>query len=180
MDEHARPTQPPQETDNHTKKRKLLSDILAAGGRSNDLAEKWNEVKAAVDYGKALPAGQYVAGLVSGELKNRGPKNTPEYKLMLEVLEGEYAGRRIWHDIYLTEAALPMAKRDLGKLGVTDLKQLDQPLPEGIVCLVMLALRNNDDGTQSNKIKNFEVLRIDTPEPEPFAPDSTAPQGGES
>ena len=40
-----------------------------------------------------------------------------------------------------------MAKRDLGKLGVTEIEQLEQPLPLGIRCSVKLALRRDDDGT---------------------------------
>ena len=35
--------------------------------------------------------------------------------------------------------SLPMSKRDLAKLCVTSLDQLDQPLPPGIRCKVKLA-----------------------------------------
>ena len=86
------------------------------------------------------------------------------------VLEGEYKGRRFWHDIYLTEAALPMAKRDLAKLGVTTLAQLESPLPQGIRCKVKLALRRDDDGTEYNRVRTFTVEGIDPPEQDAFAP----------
>ena len=69
---------------------------------------------------------------------------TAGYKLTLVVLEGEHAGRRFWHDIWLSEAAISLAKRDLGKLGVTSLEQLERPLPEGIIVTAKVALRRGD------------------------------------
>lgn len=69
-----------------------------------------------------------------------------------------------------TEAALPMSKHDLGKLGVTNFEQLDQPLPQGIRVKAKLALRRDDDGTEYNRIRAFEVLGIDEPERDAFAP----------
>ncbi len=86
------------------------------------------------------------------------------------MLEGDHQGRQFWHDVWLTPAALPMAKRDLGKLGVTALEQLERPLPPGIRCKVKLALRKDDDGTEYNRVKRFEVVGIDAPEADAFAP----------
>ena len=63
-----------------------------------------------------------------------------------------------------------MAKRDLAKLGVTALEQLEQPLPPGIRCKVKLALRRDDDGTEYNRVKRFEAVGIDPPEQDAFAP----------
>ncbi|MGB1885124.1 MAG: hypothetical protein ACPHUF_14565, partial [Gammaproteobacteria bacterium] len=40
------------------------------------------------------------------------------FKLTFRVLEGEHEGRQFWHDVWLTAAALPMAKHDLAKLGI--------------------------------------------------------------
>jgi hypothetical protein len=150
--------------------RKRLSDILRQQDPSS-LAKAWESSQAASERGP-LPAGEYVCCLVGGELFNaRG--GTPGYKLKFEVLEGEHAGRCLWHDIWLTQAALPMAKRDLGKLGVTQVEQLDQPLPEGIVVRVKVALRTEDSGTRYNRVMRFEVVGIDPPKPDPFAPTPT-------
>ena len=63
---------------------------------------------------------------------------------------------------------MPGTKRDLNKLGVTDLEQLDHPVPEGIIVTAKLALRKDDDGTQRNCVARFEVLRIEPPKPNPF------------
>jgi len=147
--------------------RKRLSDILRNGER-NAIASAWKNTEAAGEL-TPLPAGTYVARIVSGELAT-AKSGTPGYKLTFKVLEGEYAGRQFWHDIWLTIVAMPMAKRDLGKLGITSLEQLEQPLPPGIRCVVKLALRRGDDGTEYNRVRSFDVLSIDHPEQDAFAP----------
>lgn len=156
--------------------RKSLSEILAAGGVIQ-LRRHWDEAKPADDYGKPLPRGEYLARIVMGELFNSRVNHTPGYKITFEIAEGEYAGRRIWHDIWLSEAALPRAKRDLGKLGITAIDQLEQSFPAVIRCRVKLALQKDDDGSERNRVVNFEVLGFDTPELDPFA---TSPENDAS
>jgi hypothetical protein len=157
--------------------RKSLSDILREGDRQN-LSHAWGETQAAEDFAP-LPSGEYVARIVGAELFTSKTKGTAGYKLAFRVLEGEHQGRQFWHDIWLTPAALPMAKRDLLKLGVTALEQLERPLPPGIRCRVKLAFRRDDDGTEYNRVKRFEVIGIDLPEQDAFAPTDTPepPQG---
>ncbi len=157
--------------------RRRLSDILAAG-QSGNLRDAWTRTEAAVDFAP-LPAGTYTARVVSGGLFN-AKSGTPGYKLAFRVLDGEHAGRQFWHDLWLTPAALPMSKRDLGKLGVTSIEQLEQPLPAGIRCKVKLALRRDDDGTEYNRVRGFEVVGIDadpTADPD-FGPGARAAEGG--
>ena len=148
--------------------RKSLSDILHRD-QQQSLQDAWNSTEAAGEFAPLL-AGQYVARVESGELSASKAKGTPSYKLTFRIAEGEYVGRRFWHDVYLTPAALPMAKRDLAKLGVESLDQLERPLPQGIVCCVKLTLRTADDGAEFNALKSFAVERIETPEADPFAP----------
>jgi hypothetical protein len=147
--------------------RKKLSDLFEDNDRER-LAKAWDKTQAATDFG-ALPAGEYVARVVEGSFMT-AKTGTPGYKLAFQVLEGKYAGRRVWHDLWLTEAAMPMTKRDLAKLDVISLDQLDKPLPRGIRCRVLLALRRDDDGREYNRVRSFEVIGIDTPERDPFAP----------
>ena len=149
--------------------RKSLSDILHEGDRES-LADAWNSTEAADEFGP-LPSGEYVAHIISGELFTSKSKGTPGYKLGFRVLDGEHAGRQFWTDIWLTPAALPMAKRDLLKLGVKSLDQLENPLPPGIRCRVKVTLRKNDDGTEHNKVRHFEVVGVDPVEDDAFAPD---------
>lgn len=148
--------------------RKSLSDILRNGDREN-LSRVWGETEAAEDFAP-LPPGEYTARIIAGELFTSKTKGTAGYKLAFRVSGGAHQGRQFWHDVWLTPAALPMAKRDLAKLGVTALEQLERPLPPGIRCKVKLALRRDDDGTETNKVKRFDVLGIDPPEADAFAP----------
>ena len=156
--------------------RKSLSDILREGDRQS-LSRAWGETKAAEDFAP-LPSGEYVARIIGGELFTSKTKGTAGYKLAFRVLEGDHQGRQFWHDVWLTPAALPMAKRDLAKLGVTALEQLESPLPPGIRCRVKLALRRDDDGSEYNRVKTFTVEGIDPPEQDAFAPVENPPQPG--
>lgn len=152
--------------DNAGAARRKLSDILNGGGDA--LKKAWDTTAAADDF-NPLPAGTYIARLVSGELTT-AKTGTPGYKLTFRVLEGEYAGRQLWCDIWLTPAALPMAKRDLAKLGITTLDQLETPVPPGMRCSVKVTLRKDDDGTERNRVKAFDVIGVDTTDDEAFAP----------
>ncbi len=48
--------------------------------------------------------------------------------------------------------------------------QLERPLPDGIIVNAKVALRKNDDGTEYNRVNRLDVVAIESPEPEPFAP----------
>jgi hypothetical protein len=147
--------------------RKKLTDILLNSDREK-LGRAWSETKAAADL-KPLPSGTYRCTVASGELFT-SKSGTPGYKLKLVVVQGDFIDRVVWLDVWLSEPALPMAKRDLGKLGVTSPEQLEHPLPEGIVVDAKVAIRKNDDGTGHNRVVRFDVVAIESPEPEPFAP----------
>jgi len=145
-----------------------LTDIIAAGS-GNGIKSAWDETTAAGDFGP-LPAGEYIARIIDGKLK-QSKQSTPGYGLTFEVVEPtEYKGRKFWHDCWLTQAAMPQTKRDLGKLGVRSLEQLGNSLPKYFRCKCKLALRRDDDGNEANRLKTFEVLGIDKPEADAFAP----------
>jgi hypothetical protein len=150
--------------------RKRLSDILHNTDREK-LARTWATTQAADDL-LPLPTGEYVCRILNGEATT-SKSGTPGYKLTLEVTEGDHAGRRCWHDVWLTPAALPMAKRDLAKIGVVRLEQLDQPLPRGILLRVKLALRKDDNGAERNRVTRFEAAGIEPSDP--YAPADALP-----
>jgi hypothetical protein len=146
-----------------------LTDILH-NGDGGSIRDLWNTTEAAGEMGP-LPPGEYTAHIVGGELETSRTNSTPGYKLTFRVIEPvEFEGRQFWHDCWLTPAALPQTKRDLGKLGVTSLEQLESPLPKGIRCRVKLALRRDDDGNERNRVRTLEVIGIDEPKPDAFAP----------
>jgi hypothetical protein len=155
--------------------RKRLTDILAASNGGN-IRDIWNSVVAADDF-KPLPSGEYTFRIQSGELFT-AKKGTPGYKLTLEVAAGEYEGRRAWHDLWLTAPALPMTKRDLAKIGVADLEQLERPLPPGILIRGKLVVHRDDDGNEVNRLKRFECIGTepgDAFEPPDDGPDQSDP-----
>jgi len=153
-----------------------LSDILAAGGfGGDDFSRSWQNTEAAGEF-KPLPPGEYVCHADRGELKT-ARTGTPSYCLTFKVIEGpgsetQYTGRLVWLDLFLTPAALPMAKRDLVKLGIDAPEKLELPLPPGMRCKVRVALRKDDDGTERNRVVRFSVVGIDKPEVDAFAPES--------
>ena len=135
-----------------------LVDILNGESRE-DLSRRFNETEAAPEYAP-VPKGVYSTDLSSGELTNSG-SGTPGYNLGFTIREGEFTGRRVWHTLWLTPAAMPMTKRDLAKLGITRLDQLERPVPPGIVCQLTVSVRTDDDGVQRNAVKGFTVARVD-------------------
>jgi hypothetical protein len=138
--------------------RKRLSDILHSDRES--LERAWKATAAAAEFAP-LPKGEYTFRIVAGELFTSKSRGTPGYKLTLEVAEGEHEGRRAWADWWLTPAALPMAKRDLAKIGVSELEQLERPLPSGIIIRGKLAIRRDDDGNESNRLVRFDCIGIE-------------------
>ena len=143
-----------------------LTDILHGGDAA--LKSAWDQTEAAADFGP-LPAGTYSADIVSGALFN-SRHNTPGYKLTFEITEGEYAGRRLWNDLWLTPLALPVTKRDLAKLGITEPAQLEKPLPAVFHVQVKITLCKNDNDTEYNQFRGFTVTGYDAITPDPYAP----------
>ena len=147
-----------------------LTDILASDD-ADSLRNAWSSTPSAPEMAP-LPDGEYVTRIVAGELAASRTNATPSYRLTFSVLEGAHVGRKVWQDLWLTAAALPMTKRDLAKLGITDLEQLETPLPPGIRCQVKIVVHRDDNGSEFNRVKKFKVLGIDSPTPDPFAPPS--------
>ena len=149
-----------------------MSEILDRS-QHGSLTQVWENTEAASD-DSPLPRGEYIARITNGFSTKSWVKETPGYQLTFQVIEGEYAGRRFRHTLWFTPKAIPFTKRDLVKLGVTDLRQLDSPFPQGIRCRVRLSLRESDDGARFNQVRSFKVIGRDEPEPEPFAPKDAA------
>jgi hypothetical protein len=139
--------------------RKKLCDILQLNSEREKLSSLWETTAAAAEFAP-LPRGEYCFRILAGELFT-SRRQTPGYKLTLEVTEGDFAGRRAWCELWLTEAALPMTKRDLEKIGVTNLEQLEQPLPPGILIKGKLTLRTDDNGNESNRLVRFECIGVE-------------------
>ncbi|WP_430451081.1 hypothetical protein [Rhodopirellula europaea] len=147
-----------------------LSDILREQGSLDTIKSAWDSTAAAGDF-DCLPKGEYIADIVKGDAIESRTKGTPGYRLTFEVAEGEQAGSRFWHECWFTEAAMSRTKRDLEKLGVSDLQQLERPLPAVFRCNVKLSVRRDDDGNESNRVRRFDVMEVIQPTPDAFAPE---------
>ncbi len=102
-----------------------LSDILHGNGC--DFNDRWNSTEAAGDFGP-MPRGVYVCHATMGELESRRSNATPGYKIEFTIFDGDFKGRKLWHDCWPTPAGLPQAKRDLLKLAITSPAQMELPL----------------------------------------------------
>ena len=67
---------------------------------------------------------------------------------------------------------MPMTKRDLAKLDVTDVTQLERPLPAVLRVKLRVTVRRDDDGNRYNRVKRFDVLGVDEPEKDAFDTDA--------
>ena len=111
-----------------------------------------------------LPSGTYRCLVADGRLAESRRNQTASYKLTFEVLEpSKFAGRKIWHDLWMTAKVLSITNCDLAKLGITSPEQLNQPLPSGMIAEVRLTLRTEDDGQQYNRVVGFKVVGQGTP-----------------
>jgi hypothetical protein len=138
--------------------RKRLSDILSEGERKSYFAD-WKKVKPAGDF--ILPKGEYVAMLIDGGA-HEAKTGTKGIKLVFEIAEGEHTGHKVFHDLWLTEAAKPQTKRDLDALGIHDPeRQLDGPIPQGIVVALTITVQKDDDGLERNRVRRIKFLRIE-------------------
>jgi hypothetical protein len=154
---------------------KRLSDILT-NSELEQFEQDWYSAEAAPGL-KPIPPDIYKCRVVNGVPKKNARSGKPSYKLTLEVVEGEYTGRLLWHDIWMTKDAMPIAKRELAKLGVTHLEQLDRPLPPGIILTVSVSIWRSDKGREFNQIDRFDVVAIEPPTADPFAPPAEGPGG---
>ncbi|MBX9626953.1 MAG: DUF669 domain-containing protein [Gemmataceae bacterium] len=156
--------------------RKPLADILTAAGGGDDILDRFDTAEAADDFAP-VPRGVYVAVAARGGLMV-AKTGTRGYEIEFRVIEGEYAGRRLWRRWWLTRDALAYTKRDLAKLGIDSGEKLGRPLPpDRLVCKLTAVVRKDDDGTERNEVKAVEFVRLQTPDADPYAPADGATGG---
>jgi hypothetical protein len=129
---------------------------------ARDFQKAWNETEASSGF-DPLPSGVYRCLVTDSGLFTSRTNATPGFKVEFQVIAGPFANRKIWLDLWLTDKALPMAKGELAKLGITSPDQLERPLPPGLTADVSIALRTDDDGTTYNRVKKFKVIDVEVP-----------------
>lgn len=148
-------------------RRPRLRDIVR--GNAADFNRAWNETEASAGF-DLLPPGVYKCLIADGSLFTSKTNRTPGFKITFEVIDQPHAGRKVWHDVWLSSKALSMAKADLAKIGIVSPDQLEQPLQPGLIADVQVVQRTADDGTLFNRVKTFKVVESGVPAAD-FRPD---------
>src|SRR4051812_40129623 len=96
--------------------RKKLADIMMTS-EVDKVKQAWAQTEAAAERGP-VPPGTYVCRVESAEFF-AARTGTHGIKLVFAIVEPvEHEDSRLWHDLWLTPAALPVTKRDLAKIGI--------------------------------------------------------------
>ena len=102
-----------------------------------------------------IPEGQYVAKIASAELK-QSSKGNDMIELVFEVTEGEYAGRKLWDYLVLTDNSLWKVKRYVSRLlGLESGNEFEVKEFEGIQCLVTVGIKEGRQGP-GNEVRDVE------------------------
>ena len=156
-----------------------LTGILRENGRHQDLNIPWTTAVAPED--GVLPIDTYTADIIKGEAyKSSG--GHAAFKMTFVVTEGDFKGRRFWHDVYFSKPAEDLARRDIAKLGFSvfgdvskALEELEKPWRAAFRCEVRLGVKPGVNGSDFNKVLRFRVLETRPMQPDPFA----APRPGD-
>jgi hypothetical protein len=141
----------------------------------------WDQAETAPD-NTPLPKGTYNALIIKGALCE-SRSGTRGYRITFRVEEGEHTGQMFWHTVWLSEKAITYAKRDLRKLGITSTTELAAPYPPPgmlVHAKATLVLHKEDDGTERNEVRHFEILSHDEAPKDEFAPRHDELAGGDS
>lgn len=139
--------------------------------KADCVRDLFDSTTAAPEIPTVIPRGKYQAdwvAITTGE----SLAGTPRIVLTFEIIDGEFAEKRLWLDLYLTPKAMPRTKRELGKLGIESSEDWCRPVPHWIRCFLRVVVETTDDGKQRNKIADFEVIAFEAELPDPFAPNS--------
>ena len=125
-----------------------------------------DDFPASDDY-SALPAGTYTAAIIASESKQTKSGTGSYLELTLEVVDGQYKGRKIWDRLNLqnpNQTAMDIALRTLASIcqavGVT--KPRDSAELHNKPMQVTLAIRNYN-GNDSNEVKKYTSVGSKSP-----------------
>lgn len=123
-----------------------------------------------------LPPGKYKAMIVASEIKDTQAGDGKYLKLEFQILEGEFANRRLWTNLNLrnpNQKAMEIAYRDLAAiesaLGLRNVQRSedlhDRPL------IVKVKIEKGKDGyDDQNRINGYFAIDNSAPAPAPVQP----------
>jgi hypothetical protein len=111
----------------------------------------------------ALPNGKYIAAIIDSEWKATKAGTGHMLRLTLEVLDGEYKGRKFWDQLNLqnpNQTAVEIAQRTLSAIchatGVLQLKDSSQL--HNIPMLVKVTVSQQDGYEPRNEVKGYAAV----------------------
>jgi len=106
-----------------------------------------------------LPPGAYSGTLTMSRIVRSLRTRNVGVALYWDV-QLRHSKKRVWRTLWLSPAALSRTKRELGRLGVRTLADLDNdpPVPAGALCKLVIADRRDRDGYVESRIVHWEVL----------------------
>jgi len=136
-----------------------------------------NEVPPAVGF-EPVPTGKYLAVITSSEMKPTKAGTGQYLELEMQIVEGEFKGRKLWARLNLTNpslAAVEIARSELSAIcravGVMTPRDSVELHNLPLVLTVTLGKRA-DNGEPTNEIKGYEARTAAT------QPVATVPQAG--
>lgn len=151
------------------------------GGNPDDFQDALAAFDAAPPAAEPLPPGKYEVDVQHGTLSRKGRKGTPSFECKLRVRDGGFAGRVLWKDYWLSEAAVARAARELAALNIRSADDLKRGCPVGLVALAVVGLEVDEEtGERRNVVHKLSALRVEAPAADVFAPAAPQETGGAS
>lgn len=127
-----------------------------------NLGAVYNRADMPEDEFSPIPAGDYVAAIVSSDrVESKGRPGNYYVKLQVEILEGKYKGRKLFENLNLwnsNETAVKIAKTTLGQIMDATGKTAAADTAEfhGIPVTVTVSIKPGENGyNDSNNIKKW-------------------------
>lgn len=108
---------------------------------------------------EALPAGVYSVAIIDMEEVSSSPSGFPYFKVTMEILDGEFAGRRQWSNLSLSPKAMWKLQEALIAFGespdsLTGEFDFDPEKYLGVECLITVT-QTTYEGKISNTVEAF-------------------------
>lgn len=160
---------------------KQFTPFQTGGNSPDDFQDALAAFDAAPPAAEPLPPGKFEVDVLHGKLSRKGRKQTPCFECKLRVRDGEFAGRFLWRDFYLTEAAVARSARELAALNIRTKDDLKRGCPPGLVALAVVGLEVDEEtGERRNIVLKLSALRVESPVADVFAPSLPQETGGQS
>lgn len=147
-----------------------------------------SNVEPAQDF-EAMPAGEYVACIVDSEMKPTNAGDGSYLSLTLQILEGEYANRKVWNNLNLDNPnakTVEISERVLSSIchacaentgNQALLTPEDSEELYNIPMIIRLEVKEWQ-GNFNNEVKSYKVYGGEAPTPAPAANNQSAAQSG--